>query len=288
MNEPTRRIKRYDELTFVDDFMFCKVLQKDPELCKSLTELILGQKIGSIIQIEKQHAIEILVDRRGVRFDVYMKDDRNTVYDIEMQTTLLPELPKRTRYYQSMIDVESLERSVNYRNLPNSYVIFISLYNPFPEYGLHKYTFGSTCDENSSLKLQDGAKRIFLSAEGTANDVSDDLQHFLHYLVDQSVHSELTQKLEAAVESARHRSEWSMEYMTLYEMRELDLEEGRKEGRKEGLEEGQKTGKIMGMIQIYYNDLHLKPEEIALKVGKSVDEVNRIIAELNHPTDENK
>lgn len=290
MAEITRRPKRFDELTFVDDFIFCKVLQNESELCKELTELILDQKIGSIVHIEKQHPIEILVDGRGVRFDVYMEDDRNTIYDIEMQTTLLPELPKRTRYYQSMIDVESLERSVNYRNLPNSYVIFISLYNPFPEYGLHKYTFTSTCEENGDLKLNDGAKRIFLSAEGTVNDVSDDLSDFLCYLVDQSTHSELTQKLEMAVQKAKGRRDWSVEYMTLYEIKELERQEGRKEGREEGerigQEKGKRDGKILGMIEVYYNDLHMKPEEIAMKIGKSEDEVNRAIAELNYSADE--
>ena len=43
-----RTIKRYEDLTFTDDFMFCKVLQSNPELCKEVTELILGKKIGGI------------------------------------------------------------------------------------------------------------------------------------------------------------------------------------------------------------------------------------------------
>lgn len=233
------------------------------------------EDLKTIEKLQKENRnLHDQVDYLTKKLYVYMKDDRNTIYDIEMQTTLLPELPKRTRYYQGMIDVESLERSANYQRLPNSYVIFISLYNPFPEYGLHKYTFTSTCDENGSLKLNDGAKRIFLSAEGTANDVSDDLSDFLHYLVDQSTHSELTRKLEMAVQKAKTRRDWSVEYMTLYEMKELEREEGRKEGKKDG--------KILGMIQVYYNDLHLTPEEIASKIGKSVEEVNKMIAELKN------
>ena len=38
--------KRYEELTFADDFMFCKVLQNNPQVCRELTELILGKRIG--------------------------------------------------------------------------------------------------------------------------------------------------------------------------------------------------------------------------------------------------
>ena len=94
------KTKRYEELNFTDDFMFCKILQNDPDLCRELTELILLRKIGRIVSIDRQKAIEITADGKGVRFDVYMEDDESTVYDIEMQTTVAEDLPKRMRYYQ--------------------------------------------------------------------------------------------------------------------------------------------------------------------------------------------
>lgn len=232
MANEMQKLKTYDELTFADDFMFCKILQNNPDLCKELTELILGREIGSIANIERQHPIEITADGHGVRFDIYMKDDRNTRYDIEMQTSHLPELPKRTRYYQSMIDLEALERSKNYLDLPNSYVIFISLNNPFASYGLHRYTFTSCCEENTKLRLEDGATRIFVSAEGDKNDdISDDMRSFLLYLTDQSTDSDLTRKLEDAVQRAKTRREWSVEYMTLYEKMMIEREKGREEGQ---------------------------------------------------------
>ena len=67
-----QRAKRYEELTFADDFMFCKILQNEQDLCKKLVEIILGRKIGEIVQKEKQKCIEITSDGRGVRFDVYL------------------------------------------------------------------------------------------------------------------------------------------------------------------------------------------------------------------------
>lgn len=39
-------IKKYEDLDFTDDFMFCKVLTSNPELCKELLELIIGRKVG--------------------------------------------------------------------------------------------------------------------------------------------------------------------------------------------------------------------------------------------------
>lgn len=244
MANETRKLKTYEELTFADDFMFCKILQNNPDLCKELTELVLNQEIGSIVHIAKQHPIKITTDGHGVRFDIYMKDDLNTRYDIEMQTTRFPELPKRTRYYQSMIDLEALERSRDYLELPNSYVIFISLDNPFKEYGLHKYTFANRCEENTGLRLEDGAKRIFISAKGDKNDVSDDMKSFLTYLTDQSTNSDLTRRLDNEVRKAKMRREWSAEYMTLYEMKQME----REAGLKEGLEKGWLNG-LLEMVQ---------------------------------------
>ena len=42
-----------------------------------------------------------------------------------MQTTLKKDLPKRSRYYQGMIDLNLIERGAKYRDLKSSFVIFI-------------------------------------------------------------------------------------------------------------------------------------------------------------------
>ncbi len=49
-------MKNYEELTFSDDFMFCKILQDNEDLCKELTELVLGRKIGRIVKSQSQKA----------------------------------------------------------------------------------------------------------------------------------------------------------------------------------------------------------------------------------------
>ena len=48
----------------------------------------------------------------------------NTVYDIEMQTTRQKDLPKRTRYYQGMIDLNLIQKDMRYSELKKSYVNF--------------------------------------------------------------------------------------------------------------------------------------------------------------------
>ena len=93
-------IKDFKELDLTDNFMFSAVM-KDPELCRPLLEMILNVKIGRIVYTEKEKTVATKADTKSIRMDVYVQDGRGTVYDIEMQTTNLGNLPLRSRYYQA-------------------------------------------------------------------------------------------------------------------------------------------------------------------------------------------
>ena len=41
-----KRTKRYEELSLFDDFLFSKIMENNTDLCKELTEVIIGRKIG--------------------------------------------------------------------------------------------------------------------------------------------------------------------------------------------------------------------------------------------------
>ena len=117
--------KKYKELDFTDDFFFCKILTKNKDLCIELLELILKIKIRDIVFMTEQKPIEITSDARGIRLDVYVEDDAKTVYDIEMQQSVTENLPKRSRYYQGMIDLNLIERGADFKELKKSYVMIL-------------------------------------------------------------------------------------------------------------------------------------------------------------------
>lgn len=119
--------------------------------------------------------------------------------------------------------------------------------NLFPEKGLHKYSFVYTCREDKSLELDDGSCKVFLSAKGTADDVSGEMQGFLAYLETQTCETGLTRKIHAELEKARNHERWRVEYMTLLERDERMRAEGREEGRAEGREEGREEGRTEGI-----------------------------------------
>lgn len=94
-NEGTQKDYRvWEELGIENDFLFGKVMQ-DAELCKGLLQRILPDlPIDHVEYPELQKSIRADVDAKSVRLDVYVKDKKGTVYDIEMQVTNTKELPR--------------------------------------------------------------------------------------------------------------------------------------------------------------------------------------------------
>ena len=129
--------KKYDELTFNDDFMFCKILEQNPMLCRELLELVLDRKVGELACVNRQKPVEITANGKGVRFDVYAEGSDSIIYDIEMQNAVSDSIAKRSRYSQGMIDLNLMNRGAHYNELNRSYVIYICRFNLFEEIGRH-------------------------------------------------------------------------------------------------------------------------------------------------------
>lgn len=246
-NAETKQIK-WEDLGISNDFLFGKVMQ-DAELCKELLQRILPElDIDHVEYPELQKTIKEDFDAKGIRLDVYVNDGKGTVYDIEMQAVTLKCLPRRTRYYQSMIDLQLVDKGQDYDTLNNSYIIFICLSDVFGK-DRYMYTFENICKEDSEVILNDGAKRIFLNADGKNGTVSKELKALLDYVAGRSSEDVFVKKLEYAVEKAKENREWRREYMTLL-MRDR---------------ENQKIGKILGAISVY-RDLNLSDEEIMTRI----------------------
>ncbi len=224
-------IKSWEELGISNDFLFGKVMQ-NPELCMELLQRILPDlEIDHIEYPQLQKSIKPDMDARSVRLDVYIKDDKEIVYDIEMQVSDTKELPKRSRYYQSMIDLQMIDKGQYYNELNKIYVIFICSFDVFGK-GRHIYTFENICKEDSSVSMGDETVKIFLNAKGTMDDVNMELKAFLDFVAGKKTEDAYVEKLEEAVRKAKRNREWRHEYMTLL-MRD---QENQRIGKKIGEE----------------------------------------------------
>ena len=150
-------MKLIEELTFTDDYMFGYVMRNE-EICKGLLERLLGIKIQRLEFPTLQKTIAPHYESKGVRLDVYVQDSTR-VFDIEIQNSLDEDLPTRTRYYQSMMDIDLLLKGKQYSQLKESFVIFVCKDDFFKE-NLPCYTFSNLCHEKLSLELGDKTNKI--------------------------------------------------------------------------------------------------------------------------------
>lgn len=122
---------------------------------------------------------------------------------------------------------------------------------PFDLFGLGKYvyTFESVCDKHPDLKLEDGAKRIFINTRGkNASDVSSEfiaLMKFIEYNEDEETNNIMAssnlEKIKARVARVKASEEVGVKYMQKWEEEALIRHEAIEQGRNEQLIESIKT-----------------------------------------------
>ena len=150
-------------------------------ICKEFLEILFSVKIEKITYLSPQNTVTTNSEAKTVRLDVLVKDKAGTSYDIEMQVGNEYNIPKRMRYYQSVLDVAFLDKGYSYKALNDSFIIFICLFDPI---GSNKaiYTFENICIEDKRLPLQDGTKKIILNANSFRTADNKELQGFLQYV----------------------------------------------------------------------------------------------------------
>ena len=254
-----REMKSYEELRFCDDFMFGKVME-DPVLCREVLECLLQEPIGELKVVQTQRELRYTVDGKPIRLDVYNEDSAGTVYDAEMEnlnhkSVEWHQLPQRSRYYQGAIDIDYMDKGNSYKKLPESNVMFICTFDPFGK-GLSRYTFRESCDELPEFKLEDGTKKIFYNCRYRGAELPEELQKLYEYVELGRVDSNLTRKIEQAVEKGRKNALWRTQYMKEW----VVIQDARDEGIEEGIELGIEQGIEQGI-------------ERMLRNGKSVEEI---------------
>lgn len=232
--ESERNVTAYESLGISNDFMFGRIMS-DEKICKPFLETLLSIKIDHIKYLDEQKVVNPKVDAHSVRFDIYV-DDGRTVYNCEMQTTANRNLPKRSRYYQGMIDINLLSKSMNYSKLKKSFVIFICTFDPFNK-DAYVYTFRNTCKEYPEMELEDDTYKIFFNTKGKKGNISPGLKEVLEFIQTSEVPERCTdpliREMNLALQKARNNEEWRNDYMTLELMKQEKFEEGKQEGKQE-------------------------------------------------------
>lgn len=226
-----------EDQTFTDAFMFGKVME-DKERCRRVLECLLGRTIGELTDVVSEKHLMQTKDGKMIRLDIYTKDE-NSMFDLEMQnlnnqTVEKLDLPKRSRFYQSELDVDFLNRNASYKNLPENNVVFICTFDPFGR-GRPVYEFENRTAETPPQPLHDGRRTYFFNCTYEDSDIPKELIHFYEFVRSGKAEDALTKDLQKAVEENKMNFIYRSEHLRQRIMLEDAREEGREEGRKEEL-----------------------------------------------------
>lgn len=258
--------KQLKELTIKDNFLFGAVMMEE-EICRGFLERVLGFSIAQV-EVCREKSIVYHPEYRGIRLDVYAKDEKNTHYNIEMQVVKKPELGRRVRYYHGQIDMELLLSGRDYTELPDTYVIFICDFDPFGE-KKYCYTFENHCQEVPGLGLGEGSRSIFLSTMGENDEeVSKELVRILRFVKAdlEECERDFEDEFICHIQETIRRIKGSRKM----EERFMILEEMLRDERAEGIAEGKVKGKAEAVLELL-EDLGTVPEAVQNRIMNEKD-----------------
>ena len=207
----------------------------DEEQFKAFLEIVLEMEIAQVSVITEK-TIAYHPEYHGIRLDVLaVEEGINRRFNVEMQVKDKKNLPKRSRYYHSQLDMDALLTGVDYNHLPDTYVIFICDYDPFGD-RLYRYTICNHCKENDK-DVDDGDYTIWLSSKGNnVAEESGELVKFLQYVEDPEKESdsegEFVKSLKEQIAAIKRNREWEGRFMLLEEMIADEREEAMAEGEQ--------------------------------------------------------
>ena len=273
---------RFEDLQISNDFMFKEVMKSNKGLCKRLVGSIMQQDIEDIVYIDTEKTLQPYYDSRGIRLDVILADDNHTRYNLEMQARNVISkagvalLPKRTRYYQSVIDMDMLKKGENFDQLNPLVLIFICTFDFYKE-GRYVYTFKSRCLENLGLELANDVTVKLVNAKGKQGQVNDLLKNFLEYVMTNKPVDDFTKDVERQVWAVKNDKKAREEYMVLQaKIREHEIiafEAGEAQGHAAGLAEGEAKGRADGLAEGEAK----KSRETALEMLKDGEPLTKIM-----------
>ena len=166
--------------------------------------------------------------------------------------------------------------STDFNKLKDLTTILISPFDIFG-YELYRYTFEERCVEVPELRLDDGARRIFINTKGkNPEGFTEEFLELMEYInhttdeVAEKVKSEKIKKIHDRVRTVKGSEKVGVKLMQKWE--ELAY------AREEGELEGEKKGELVLLVSQVCRKIKrgLTPETIADQLERELPEIKRI------------
>ena len=159
--------KMVDDMTLFDDDLMSKVFDQNIPATKLLISTILNKNVDVIKSKGQWDMKNPIVNGRSITLDIFAKDSKGSHFNCEVQRSNAGAIPKRARFYSAMVDVRMLKEKQKFKEIKDSYVIFITQNDYFRE-GKPIYLIERK-RENDKI-FNDGNHIIYVNGQYKGND----------------------------------------------------------------------------------------------------------------------
>mgnify|MGYP004499946383 FL=1 len=256
--EDLQRLRRFRP---IDDTFMRGLFKENLPLAQFVLRIITGKPDLVLTTCETQADMKRVTGARSICLDAYATDSTGKKYDIEVQRADNGADPHRARYHSSVMDVENLDEKQDYKELPDTYVIFITEKDYYkagePVYWIQNM------NRTLNRPFDDGTHILYVNGEYRGDSDIGKLMHDFNCTDAADMNFELlAEKTRYLKENPRGVSEMCKA-----------MEDLRDESIKEGIEEGE-ARKAQSMAQKLYKKGY-SVEDIAEMVEYSVDLVQQ-------------
>ncbi len=165
-----------DDLTLFDDDLMSLVFDRNNSATELLLRIILKRDDIEVISVIGQKELENpLVTGRNIRLDILVRDCAGRIYNVEVQRSSSGADERRARFHSSMVDSRMLKAGQDFRELRESYIIFITEEDYFgcglPIYTIHRHF------EEIDRAFEDGSHIVYVNGSYRGDDPIGKLMH---------------------------------------------------------------------------------------------------------------
>lgn len=180
--------KRVDDMTLFDDELMGRVFDENIIATEQVLRIIMGRNI-KVIRVKGQTEFRNpKVGGRSITLDVHAIDTNGSHINIEVQCKSEGAHVRRARFHSSMTDSRMLDEGQNFKELNDSYVIFIYKHDKFRK-GLPIYHLERYVQETGEL-VGDGSHIIYVNGNYKGDDPLGHLIHDFHQLKSEDIENE--------------------------------------------------------------------------------------------------
>lgn len=162
-------------LNVIDDILFHKIAE-DPEVCEEILQIILEKPKLKVIQCQVQRFLRNS-GAHSVILDALCELDDGSHADIEVQKADDDDHQRRVRFNQSNIDTVFTEKGIEYKELPDTYMIFISKFDIFDR-GRTIYHIDRIIRETGDV-VENGIHELYANlAVNDGTEIAELMQYF--------------------------------------------------------------------------------------------------------------